>query len=90
MFIEINANFELNFYPLQIDNELYVALRYVLIVGIYILFCKDWKGISQMIALNRIFCLEKTNMCVIYIRAIFICLNWFVMFWITLSCNVGE
>ena len=58
---------------------------------IYLMFSKDWKSVSHMFMLNRLY---FNNSCLVasygYIRALFVAVNEIVIFKIAFSINFGE
>jgi hypothetical protein len=63
-------------------------LRYLLLYAIYLLFAKDWKSLSQMLMMNKLYNLRTEVEC--FIRAFLILLNEFVVFIIVITTNLGE
>jgi hypothetical protein len=61
-------------------------------LAIYLLFAKDWKSLSHMFLINRVYYNDKNThmMLMSYVRAFFISLNEFVIFKIAISTNIGE
>jgi hypothetical protein len=79
---------EYNFY--RMPSGLYMGLRYIIVTAIYILFSKDWKAISQMFFLRRLYNGEEASYGHIYIRSAFVIVNEILMFSIVVCCNIGE
>jgi hypothetical protein len=71
-------------------RSLYMGLRYIIVIAIYILFSKDWKAISQMFFLRRLYYGEEGTFAHIYIRSAFVIVNEILMFAIVVCCNIGE
>ena len=67
-----------------------MGLRYVIVIAIYLLFSKDWKAISQMFFIRRVFYGEGASFGHIYIRTLFVIINEVLMFAIVVCCNIGE
>lgn len=68
----------------------YMGLRYIIVIAIYILFSKDWKAISQMFFLRRLYFGDGGSVSHIYVRSLFVILNEVLMFAIVVCCNIGE
>jgi hypothetical protein len=61
------------------------------VFAIYLLFSKDWKSVSQMLLINRLFFDDHFYIALItYFRAAFVAVNEFVIFKIAISSNIGE
>jgi hypothetical protein len=79
---------EYSFY--KMPSITYMTLRYIIVVAIYILFSKDWKAISQMFFLRRLYFGNGGSVTHIYFRAILVIINEVLMFAIVVCCNIGE
>jgi hypothetical protein len=79
---------EYSFY--KMPSITYMALRYIIAIAIYILFSKDWKAISQMFFINRLYFGDAGSFFLIYLRATFVIVNEVLMFAIVFCCNIGE
>ena len=79
---------EYSFY--KMPSITYMALRYIIVIAIYILFSKDWKAISQMFFLNRVYFGNEGSVFFIYLRAICVMINEVLMVSIVACCNIGE
>jgi hypothetical protein len=69
----------------------YVIFRYVILLAIYFLFTKDWKSVSHMFMMNKVYfndSLWRAFLC--YFRASLVALNEYVIFKIAISSNIGE
>ena len=79
----------MQFYKVQ--SIYYKVLRYIIVFAIYLMFSKDWKSVSQMFMVNKLF---MDNSCrysfLCYLRAGFIGLNELVIFQIAFCSNIGE
>lgn len=78
--------FEMQIY--QVNATHLKLLRYFLLYAIYLLFAKDWKSLSQMLMMNKLYNLGTELDC--FIRAFLILLNEFVVFIIVITTNLGE
>jgi hypothetical protein len=59
------------------------------VFAIYLLFSKDWKSLSQMFLMNKLYNNYKAyQLC--YMRAFIIILNELVIFRIAFCANIGE
>ena len=83
------ASDEYQFY--QVQSGLYKFLRYIIVFAIYLLFSKDWKSVSHMFMMNKLYfndsCIYAT---LSYIRAAFVSVNEYVIFRIAFCSNIGE
>ena len=79
---------EYSFY--KMPSITYMVLRYIISIAIYILFSKDWKAISQMFFLNRLYFENGGSVSFIYFRAICVMMNEVLMVAIVVCCNIGE
>jgi hypothetical protein len=79
---------EYSFY--KMPSITYMTLRYIIVVAIYILFSKDWKAISQMFFLRRLYFGNGGSVTHIYFRALLVIINEVLMFAIVVCCNIGE
>ena len=63
-------------------------------LAIYLLFAKDWKSVSQMFLIERVYfndSIKPTVYAILcYLRAAFVILNEFVIFMVAISTNIGE
>ena len=79
--------YEMQLYQVQSND--YKVLRYIILFAIYLLFSKDWKSLSQMLLINKLYCNYKAySFC--FTRVVIIMLNEFVIFRIAFCANIGE
>ena len=85
----IEAYDEMQFY--QVQSRFYKVLRYIIVFAIYLLFSKDWKSVSHMFMVNKLFMNNNFWYSVFcYMRACFVGLNELVIFQIAFCSNIGE
>jgi hypothetical protein len=70
---------------------LYKFLRYIIVFAIYLLFSKDWKSISHMFMINKLYFNDSWKIAFLsYIRAAFVAVNEYVIFRVAFNLNFGE
>lgn len=61
---------------------------------IYLLFAKDWKSVSHMLLINRVYFNDSPCSCLLaiccYLRAALVMLNEYVIFMVAITTNIGE
>jgi len=66
-------------------------LRYIIVFTIYLLFSKDWKSVSHMFLMNKLYFNNSSIVAALsYIRAAFVGVNEYVIFRIAFNSNFGE
>jgi hypothetical protein len=61
------------------------------VLAIYLLFAKDWKSVSHMFMINRVYFDDSVFFAIFaYIRTVFVVLNEYVIFKVAISTNIGE
>ena len=66
-------------------------LRYIIVFAIYMLFSKDWKSVSHMFMVNKLFMDNSWGYSFLcYMRAGFVAVNELVIFQIAFCSNIGE
>jgi hypothetical protein len=66
-------------------------LKYIIVFAIYLLFSKDWKSVSHMFMINRLYFNNSKRYALLsYMRAALVAVNEYVIFRIAFSINFGE
>lgn len=66
-------------------------LRYIIVFTIYLLFSKDWKSVSHMFLMNKLYFNDSSIVAALsYVRAVFVGVNEYVIFRIAFNSNFGE
>jgi hypothetical protein len=65
------------------------------VLVIYLLFAKDWKSVSHMLLINRVYFMDSPCPCLFaiffcYLRAALVMLNEYVIFMVAITTNIGE
>ncbi|TNV81225.1 hypothetical protein FGO68_gene5957 [Halteria grandinella] len=76
------------FYYYIIRDPIYILLRYFFVIAIYFMFAKDWKAISQMFLIRRVYDVNIDWQ--IGLRMFCVFLNELIMFSIVCCSNIGE
>ena len=66
-------------------------LRYIIVFAIYLLFSKDWKSVSHMFMINRLYFNNSKRYALLsYIRAGLVTVNEYVIFRIAFSIHLAR
>ena len=66
-------------------------MRYIIVFAIYLLFSKDWKSVSHMFMMNKLFFNDSSIIAFLsYVRAGLVGMNEYVIFRIAFNSNFGE
>jgi hypothetical protein len=83
---------EMQIYQVPIDS--YKLLRYIIVFAIYLLFSKDWKSLSQMFLIIKLYYENWMGAvllyCLCFLRCAVIILNEFAIYKIAICTNIGE
>jgi hypothetical protein len=78
----------------QVPLVKYKVLRYIIVFAIYLLFSKDWKSLSQMLLIIKLYKISWLDAailhCICILRIAVIILNEFAIYRIVICTNLGE